>query len=111
MRVGHRQMRGGDVRVEGVHLPCVRDHSAVFLGGALCVVCVNVCVCTRSRAPAPPSGAGFRGCGAGTLGPTACGAGVGGCSAPSITRSAASKADITVSRAARLADLILFISA
>lgn len=34
-----------------------------------------------------------------------------GCSAPSITRSALSRADMAVSRAPRLADLILFISA
>lgn len=31
--------------VEGVYLLCVCDYSVVFLGGVLCVVCVNVCVC------------------------------------------------------------------
>lgn len=39
------------------------------------------------------------------------GSGGGGCSVPSITRSALSRADMAVSRAPRLPDLILFISA
>lgn len=65
-------------------------------GGAACVVAVRglslECVCT------PALGCRCRGLG-------------GGCSAPSITRSALSRADMAVSRAPRLPDLILFISA
>lgn len=69
-------------------------------------------MCVRVRVRAGTLSWGFRGCGSGTLGPTAGGSRGGGCcSVPSITPSAASKADITVSGAARLADLILFISA
>lgn len=73
-------------------------------------VCVWV-VCARALSRGRGSGA----VGRGPLGPPLAGQGggvcVGVCSAPSITQSTASKADITVSGAARLADLILFISA
>lgn len=77
-------------RTEGT--VCVRR------GEAVCVVVVRglslPSVCTR----APASGCWCRGL-------------RGGCSAPSITLSALSWADMAVSRAPRLADLILFISA
>lgn len=70
----------------------------------------------RVRAPALPWGRGPAAVRRGPSGPPLVGLGgvwsvAGGCSAPSITRSTASKADIMVSGAARLADLILFISA
>lgn len=98
---GHGQMRGWAERVGRQPAACVAAGRGFWEG--------------RTRVP------GLRGRGSGAVGQGPLGPPLAGprggwlwrglCPVPSITRSAASKADITVSGAARLADLILFISA
>lgn len=89
---------------------CVGSQSAECVAEGAVSGRSEVGVCARVRAGTLSWG--FRGCGSGTRGPTAGGSGGRGLLlVASITRSAASKADIAVSGAARLADLILFISA